>query len=185
MGDNEVQERSLAERLVDDFVFPFAVFLFVFGIGLRLITASRIPYFIVPTKSMYPVIKPGDILFSEGWTLNAVKPGDIVVFRAYDALRHRWLWVVHRVIRLVHRHGKVYLITAGDYNLQLCKQHHEPEVYCYDNGSLYPDTGLPLVHCPLFGKLHGFCVAGVVLEINGQPLKLPYIGKLLLGIRNL
>jgi signal peptidase I len=173
----------LVKKLVDEFLFPLALLVLVIIILPKFLLASPVPYFVVPTKSMTPTIWPGDILFSEGWDLDSIRPGDIVVYRGYNALTHQWYWIVHRVqeIRIVN--GTRYLITAGDYNLQLCKKDNLSLVYCYDNGTLYPDEGLPLKKCPLFGEPREFCVAGKVLQLGDKPLKIPVIGKLLLAIR--
>jgi len=169
--------------LVHEFLMPFAAAAFALVVIGRLVFNSPVPYFVVPTNSMYPVIRPGDILFSEGWNLGSIRPGDIIVYRGYNAITHRWYWIVHRVREVKVINGSIYLITAGDYNVQLCKESGVNPVYCYDNGTLYPDQGLPLRKCPVFGSPSEFCVAGKVLALGGKPLKVPLLGELILRLR--
>jgi|GEM_PF-3252988 len=195
MGNNSTKVSNLKTKL-ENFFIEVTETLIIFVaiiIGLKIAFNSRTPVVTVPTKSMYPVIKPGDILFVEGWDVNSIKPGDIIVYLGYDPIKyHRWIYIVHRVVKIVKVNGKEYVITAGDNNIRsICLIHDLPKQCCYDvsyvkscpnviKSGFYPPPGLPLKKCPVFGEPKGFCIVGkVIMYNNTTPLKIPYIGKYL------
>lgn len=60
--------------------------------------------------SMYPTLQEGDTGIVEKWDLEALSPGDIIVFKAHTKL------VAHRLMKIEYRKGIRYFITKGDKN---------------------------------------------------------------------
>ncbi len=63
-----------------------------------------------PTDSMYPEITPGSLLFVSHISLNEVRVGDIIVFKA--PWENGTLFA-HEVINITHSQGQEYFITKG------------------------------------------------------------------------
>jgi len=115
---------------------------------------------IVEGRSMEPLFHTGDVVLLREAAPDEIKVGDIVVYETPDGR-----YIIHRVI-------DVY--TVG-------------ETYCYiikgDNNPV-PDIGF--APCPARGGAVGVpykMIKGVVVDIAGVPLKIPYIGGLTLLIR--
>ena len=80
-----------------------------FGI---LITTSDSPIYAATSDSMYPGIKPGDVLLVS-WDYTYPIPGDIIVYKKENDV----IPVIHRVIAVQPlENGDYNLLTKGDYN---------------------------------------------------------------------
>lgn len=58
--------------------------------------------------SMYPFLKDGDIALIEKCSLDALKPGDVVVFKRAGK------WIAHRLLKKIKLNGKTTLLAKGD-----------------------------------------------------------------------
>jgi len=58
--------------------------------------------------SMYPMLKPNDIIYIEKPPFQELKPSSIVVFKREDR------WVAHRLFFSIHKNGQLILKTKGD-----------------------------------------------------------------------
>jgi len=58
--------------------------------------------------SMYPMLKPDDIIYIEKLPFQELKPSSIVVFRREDR------WVAHRLFSSIQKNGQLILKTKGD-----------------------------------------------------------------------
>ena len=114
---------------------------------------------VVEGVSMEPLFHTGDLVVLVKKSPEEIEVGDIVVYKSGGK------YVIHRVVyKYVGPSGDVCFVTKGDNNL-------------------LPDLGDPL-RCgsravPGIGYASGIPydrVVGVVAEVEGKPLKIPYVG---------
>jgi len=139
-----------------DILFALAV-----AVAIAVLFASGVRGMaIVEGRSMEPLFHTGDVVLLREAAPEEISVGDIVVYETPDGR-----YIIHRVV-------EVYKV--GD-------------TYCYiikgDNNPV-PDIGY--APCPSRGGAVGVpysMIKGVVVEVAGVPLKIPYIGGLTLLIR--
>ncbi len=115
---------------------------------------------IVEGRSMEPLFHTGDAVLLRSVAPEEIRPGDILVYETPDGR-----YIIHRVIKVYESRGTYCFIVKGDNNL-------------------VPDMGFP--PCPPYGGTRGVpysSVKGVVAEVLGVPVKIPYIGGFTLLIR--
>jgi signal peptidase len=123
---------------------------------------SEHSYFVIgdPTGSMYPVIKPGSILFVGPIKTSSVKVGDIIVF---NAPWENGTLFAHQVIRICYIGGHEYFRTKGVANPS---QDPEP-VPTYDvKGHVLfsvPYLGYALIYSKLILAIVFVGIAGMLL----------------------
>jgi signal peptidase len=103
---------------------------------------------VVSGSSMEPILSTGDVVFIQPVkSPSEIRVGDVIVYRSQAGR-----YIIHRVINMINVGGKVYLITKGDNN-------PVPDIF----GPGYP--GVPFES-----------IVGKVVSIEGDVLKIPYIG---------
>ncbi len=70
-------------------------------------------HFTVPTESMFPVLRVGDVVQVCGFPAAAARPGDIVVSKLGAS------WRVHRLLEVRDADGRLFFITKGDNALRV------------------------------------------------------------------
>ncbi|RLG84041.1 MAG: signal peptidase I [Thermoprotei archaeon] len=110
---------------------------------------------VVSGRSMYPVLRTGDIVFVlPRQVCGEISVGDVIVYR--DTANEL---IIHRVIAVERCGNETYFRVKGDNN-------PIEDYYKY-------------VACPLNSEVRGIPesrVAGKVLSIAGAVLKIPYLG---------
>lgn len=109
---------SKKKIIISVFCILFAFFgSFIIYFILQITLNTETPMVVVISNSMSPQINKGDLLFVQGRDPEDIKVGDIIVFDAHD------LWsgapdepIVHRVIEIDEKDGKLYFVTKGDAN---------------------------------------------------------------------
>lgn len=81
-------------------------------ISALLILSTPTPFLVVPSGSMEPNIRRGDLVIVRGTGIEKVSVGDVVVFRSPRPGDDRIF--VHRVVDLVPRDDRIYMRTKGD-----------------------------------------------------------------------
>ncbi len=144
---------------------------------LQLLTGSSVPLAAVHGVSMLPLLQEGDLVIVIGVSPHNIKVGDIIVYRnpLSGAL------VIHRVIDKKDLDGIVYFKVKGDNN-------PAPDAYplvCIarlgvpiPRWAIVKEDGLALVD-----YIPSNLVIGKVLEVDGAPVKIPYLGYLSLYVR--
>jgi signal peptidase I len=87
------------------------------GIAMRLGGAA--PLLAIPTTSMEPTLRPGDLVWVRTVPAAEVRAGDVVAVRVPALVRRAYgvpPVVVHRVVAVLHRRAGLFLQTKGDAN---------------------------------------------------------------------
>jgi len=95
--------REKAKRI---FQILFVVSMIIFGIGGRFLP-TPLGFFTVSGFSMYPTLKPGDLVIGVGTYISPYNEGDVVIY-----CRNVSTCIVHRLMLV----NNTYAITKGDYN---------------------------------------------------------------------
>ena len=85
--------------------------------GFYFIRGDSLPFMAVVGRSMEPVLKQGDLIFTEAISPTQVKVGDIVVFDVDPSVRRKFNYppvVAHRVIKVNTSGDRISLCTKGD-----------------------------------------------------------------------
>jgi len=109
---------SKKKIIISVFIILFAFFgSFILYFILQISLNTETPMVVVISDSMAPEINTGDLLFVQGRDPEDIEVGDIIVFDAHD------LWagapdepIVHRVVDIENRDGRLYFRTKGDAN---------------------------------------------------------------------
>jgi len=121
----------------------------------RMLFGVEAPIVVIEGRSMLPLFYTGDIVFIKHVPPQDIHVGDIIVYKAYEGN-----YIVHRVIEVRIVDGKYYYVTKGDNNAL-------PDYFEF--GDL---PGIPYDR-----------VVGVVVTVNGIPLKIPIVGLLVLAFK--
>lgn len=105
---------------------------------LTLFLKSEQPAAVVVSRSMWPVLNRGDVVFIKGTTLEEIQVGTVLIFKHGNGI------AIHRVVRLS---GHI-LVTKGDAN----SNEDEPIVYDDVVGRL-PQLGRRYAKIPWVGRL--------------------------------
>lgn len=137
-----------------------AVYLIIFlvivsaWLWLPHVTGAKVPVAIVEGRSMYPLLRTGDIVFLVNKTPNQIQVGDIVVYQS-KANPNRY--IIHRVVGICQYQGTYYYRVWGDNN------------YVEDSSQYdFTPTGCRGIR---YNR-----IVGVVADIHGYAFKIPYLG---------
>ena len=132
--------------------------------GLYLFSLATGGFAVVEGRSMEPLLHSGDLVF----LLSDKDPGvgDIVVYRDNSGR-----FIIHRVIAVYEVNGLECYVIKGDNNV-------------------IPDLGDP-ADCIRPVNVEGYSsygvprdrIVGVVISIDGNPIKIPYVGGLTLALK--
>jgi len=132
------------------------VLFMVLVVVLTLGFSHRAPAAIVKGRSMFPLLREGDIVFILRCNPEEIRIGDVVIYRSkYDDKL-----IIHRVVDIKYEDRVRYFVTKGDNN--------------------------PSVDLAEFDSLLGVNqarIVGKVFSINNYVFKVPYIGNLALIFR--
>ncbi|XP_069483166.1 signal peptidase complex catalytic subunit SEC11C isoform X2 [Ambystoma mexicanum] len=123
--------------------------------GLIVVTGSESPIVVVLSGSMEPAFHRGDLLFLTNFQEDAIRAGEIVVFK----VEGRDIPIVHRVIKVHEKeNGEIKFLTKGDNN----------EV---DDRGLYREGQNWLGKKDVVGRARGFLpyVGMVTIIMNDYP----------------
>ena len=115
---------------------------------ILLVAVGKIRVAVVDGISMEPTMHTGDLVFLEKKAPDKIKVNDIVVYRSGKR------YIIHRVIDIYKVNGEYCYVIKGDNNP-------------------VPDPGFP--ECRGRGVPYR-AILGVVYGIDGEPIKIPYIG---------
>lgn len=106
----KIKRRTIVRFFVNFFVYVLIVVGLVFGLPRGLSWALNTPYPMaaITSGSMWPALKEGSLVFIQGVSKDALKIGDIVVYRNGAT----GSFVIHRVVEL----GEDTMTTKGDAN---------------------------------------------------------------------
>uniref|UniRef100_A0A7C2FE62 Signal peptidase I n=1 Tax=Thermosphaera aggregans TaxID=54254 RepID=A0A7C2FE62_9CREN len=96
----------MKERLREIIQISYVILIIAFSIGARFLP-TPIGFFTVSGFSMYPTLKPGDLVIGVGSFITPYKEGDVVIYCVNVST-----CVVHRLVLV----NGTYAITKGDYN---------------------------------------------------------------------
>ncbi|WFO76330.1 signal peptidase I [Desulfurococcaceae archaeon MEX13E-LK6-19] len=88
---------------------------------LPAVTGTDVPIAVVEGKSMFPLLREGDIVFIKKVSPEDIHVGDVIVYE------YRGKYIIHRVIKVIHQNGKTYYVTKGDNNFVI-DPYYEPGV---------------------------------------------------------
>jgi signal peptidase I len=103
-------------RFVSRALYPTVIVIMVFAIFANFLIIAQdlfAPLKIVEGESMRPTIDPNDAVLVTSVNRDALKEGDIIVFKDPEDPEQS---IVHRVIGLEENRGAKYAITKGDGN---------------------------------------------------------------------
>ena len=92
-------------------IIPLVVSAILLVIPFAIYSGNHIMY--VPSDSMYPTLKPNDLLVVKKTSIDEVKVGDII---AFDSHAEGIGVIAHRIILVAEVDGKVGIDTQGDHN---------------------------------------------------------------------
>ncbi len=72
---------------------------------------TDVPIAVVEGKSMFPVLREGDIVFAYKPPPNEIREGDVIIYE------HKGRYIIHRVIEVIKQDDRYYYVTKGDNNL--------------------------------------------------------------------
>jgi signal peptidase I len=78
-------------------------------ISQRLLNRGSLLRFQAHGRSIYPFIKPGDIIIIEPRNGSAVSTGDVIFYRKQDSST-----AAHRLVKVSGSEDKIFLLTKGD-----------------------------------------------------------------------
>jgi len=139
--------------------FTALVVLLVFlalNAALREMTGTSSPLAVVRGRSMYPLLREGDVIFLEKKAPSEIEVGDVIVYRSLKGGL-----IVHRVIRVINADGTYYFQTKGDNNSLDDRFLNE-----YDMGIGVREDR----------------VVGVAAKVGESVVKIPYLGSLSLWL---
>ena len=132
--------------------------------GLYLFSLANGGFAVVEGRSMEPLLHSGDLVF----LLSDRDPivGDVVVYR--DNMGR---FIIHRVIAVYEVNGLTCYVIKGDNNV--IPDMGDPEDCIKPvNVEGYSSYGVPRER-----------IVGVVISIDGNPIKIPYVGGLTLALK--
>ena len=136
-------------------IFPFAVYS-----GNQIMT--------VTSDSMFPTLKPNDIIIVEPVGIDEINKGDII---AFDSHTEGIGIIAHRAVDIFEKEGKIGIDTKGDHL-------DEPDLWTvYDEDlvgivtEINPDTAILLVEPVRYFLVAIIVVTGVLLARKSIPKK--------------
>lgn len=104
-------------------VFLRALVFAAFGALLLVVVYVRVssgaPFAVIPSTSMEPVLRPGDLVLLTSVKAQALHLGDVVAVRVPAATQQAFSLppeIVHRIVRVFHRGGVLEFPTKGGRN---------------------------------------------------------------------
>jgi len=82
-------------------------------VGIPYVFGCEKPFMVVVSRSMEPTIHVNDLIVITGIDPGDIKVGDIIVF---ESPVNPNMLIVHRVIKIIEKNGKLYFKTKGDNN---------------------------------------------------------------------
>ena len=136
-------------------IFPFAVYS-----GSQIMT--------VTSDSMFPTLKPNDIIIAEPVSIDTIKVGDII---AFDSHTEGIGIIAHRAIEIFEQGGEIGIDTKGDHL-------DEPDLWTVHDEDLIgivteinPDTAILLAEPVRYFLVAIIVVTGVLLIRESIPKK--------------
>ncbi|MEB3759671.1 MAG: signal peptidase I [Desulfurococcales archaeon] len=155
---NEVRENTNANKETSaklrNYLSIIAVIVF-FILAAYMLLGGVLRLAIVEGISMEPLLHTGDVVLIKKEAPDQINVGDIVVYSSGTK------YIIHRVIEIKKIDGKYCYVVKGDNNPM-------------------PDPGFP--ECHGLGIPYD-AIVGVVQEVDGSPVKIPYVGGLSLLVR--
>ena len=122
----------------------------------------------VPSDSMYPTLKPNDLLVVKKTSIDEVKVGDII---AFDSHAEGIGIIAHRAVDIFEKEGKIGIDTKGDHL-------DEPDLWTVLDDDLVgivteinPDTAILLAEPVRYFLVVVIVVTGVLLARESIPKK--------------
>ncbi|MCE4609476.1 MAG: signal peptidase I [Desulfurococcales archaeon] len=155
---NEISENTNtgeeASAKLRDYLSTIAVIV-LFIIAAYMLLGGVLRLAIVEGISMEPLLHTGDVVLIKKEAPDQINVGDIVVYSSGTK------YIIHRVIEIRQIDGKYCYVVKGDNNPM-------------------PDPGFP--ECHGLGIPYD-AIVGVVQEVDGSPVKIPYVGGLSLMVK--
>ncbi len=148
------------KKVIGNIAF-IAILLLLIGRFLTIVSDTTFPMSVVSSHSMRPSLFEGDIVPWIPCSIDEVKKGDIVVYKSSISWNDKRL-IVHRVVDITNKNGKIFLLTKGDANN-------------------YTDQAGPHIPEP---PINNEMLEGKLITIGRQPLKIPFAGYPWLWIEN-
>ena len=136
-------------------IFPFAVY-----------SGSQI--LVVSSDSMFPTLKPNDIIIVEPVGIDEINKGDII---AFDSHTEGIGIISHRAVDIFEKQGKIGIDTQGDH-----EEHPDPWIVFDDDlvgivTEINPDTAILLAEPVRYFLVVVIVVTGVLLARESIPKK--------------
>ena len=136
-------------------IFPFAVY-----------SGSQI--LVVSSDSMFPTLKPNDIIIVEPVGIDEINKGDII---AFDSHTEGIGIISHRAVDIFEKQGKIGIDTQGDH-----EEHPDPWIVFDDDlvgivTEINPDTAILLAEPVRYFLVAIIIVTGVLLVRESIPKK--------------
>ena len=148
------------------FIAPLVASVILLVIPYAIYSGNYIMY--VPSDSMYPTLKPNDLLVVKKTSIDEVKVGDII---AFDSHTEGIGIIAHRAIEIFEQGGEIGIDTKGDHL-------DEPDLWTvYDEDlvgivtEINPDSAILLVEPVRYLLVAIIVVTGVLLARESIPKK--------------
>ena len=148
------------------FIAPLVASVILLVIPYAIYSGNYIMY--VPSDSMYPTLKPNDLLVVKKTGIDEVKVGDII---AFDSHAEGIGVIAHRAVEIFEREGKIGIDTKGDHL-------DEPDLWTVLDDDLVgivteinPDTAILLAESVRYLLVAVIVVTGVLLVRESIPKK--------------
>ena len=147
-------------------IIPLVVSAILLVIPYAIYSGNYIMY--VPSDSMYPTLKPNDLLVVKKTSIDEVKVGDII---AFDSHAEGIGIIAHRAVDIFEKEGKIGIDTKGDHL-------DEPDLWTVLDDDLVgivteinPDTAILLAEPVRYFLVVVIVVTGVLLARESIPKK--------------
>ncbi len=152
---------------------------------LKFVLNTPVPISTIASGSMRPTLERGDLVFVRGLAPKDISIGRIVVYRSCQGP-----FIIHRVVgeaisaTFPNGTSRLYVVFSEKAREELLKELKGAKLYFYfiTKGDNNPVTDFYLyqfMDCRTLKPLPGVPqdrVVGAVIEVNGYPIKLPYLG---------
>ena len=147
-------------------IIPLVVSAILLVIPYAIYSGNYIMY--VPSDSMYPTLKPNDLLVVKKTSIDEVKVGDII---AFDSHAEGIGVIAHRAVEIFETGGEIGIDTKGDHL-------DEPDLWTVLDGDLIgivsevnPDSAILLIEPVRYFLVVVMAVTGVLLARESIPKK--------------